>query len=238
MAEMKYKRILLKLSGEAMKGDAVGLYDYAIVDKICAAIADLVAKDVQVAIVVGAGNIWRGGRADKKMDRTRADHMGMLGTTINALCLKDCLEHAGVDARVMTAVEMRTFAEPYVKDDALRYLNEGKVVIFGCGTGSPFFSTDTAAVLRAAEIGAEAVLFAKNIDGVYTADPRIDPTATKIDAITYEEILEKHLTVIDTAATAFALENNLTICLFGLDDPDNILRVIHGEKLGTLLTKR
>lgn len=235
MAEAQYKRILLKLSGEAMKGNEAGLYDYSILDQICDAIAKLVRDGVQVAIVVGAGNIWRGGRADKKMDRTRADHMGMLGTTINALCLKDCLEHAGVDARVMTAVEMRTFAEPYVKDDAVRYLNDGKVVIFGCGTGSPYFSTDTAAVLRAAEIGAEAVLFAKNIDGVYTADPKKDPTAKKLDEISYIDILKNDLKVMDLTAASFSMENHLTILVFGLDDPQNIIRVAAGEAIGTIV---
>ncbi len=235
MAEARYKRILLKLSGEAMKGDAKGLYDYHIVDEICCAISDLVKSGVQVAIVVGAGNIWRGGRADKKMDRTRADHMGMLGTAINALCLKDCLEHQGVDARVMTAVEMRTFAEPYVKDDAVRYLEQGKVVIFGCGTGSPYFSTDTAAVLRAAEIGAEAVLFAKNIDGVYTADPKTDPTAKKLDEISYIDILKNDLKVMDLTAASFSMDNKLTILVFGLDDPQNIIRVANGEAIGTVV---
>ena len=148
-----YKRILLKLSGEALKGDETGLYHYETVDKM----------GVQVAVVVGAGNIWRGGRADRKMDRSLADHMGMLGTTINALCLKDALRRIGREARVMTAVEMRTFAEPYVKDDAIRHLEAGRVVIFGCGTGSPYFSTDTAAVLRGKEIGADALLFAKTL---------------------------------------------------------------------------
>ncbi|MBE6638273.1 MAG: UMP kinase [Ruminococcaceae bacterium] len=236
MAEVKYKRILLKLSGEAMKGEAPkGLYDYAVLDKICDVISKLTASGVQVAIVVGAGNIWRGGRSDKKMDRTRADHMGMLGTTINALCLKDCLEHVGVDARVMTAVEMRTFAEPYVKDDAVRYLNEGKVVIFGCGTGSPYFSTDTAAVLRAAEIGADAVLFAKNVDGVYTADPKEDPAAQKLDEISYIDILKNGMKVMDLTAASFSMDNHLTILVFGLDDPENIIRVANGEAIGTIV---
>ncbi len=236
MAEVKYKRILLKLSGEAMKGDASDLYDYKIVDKICAAIAKLTESGIQVAIVVGAGNIWRGAKTERNMDRTRADHMGMLGTTINALCLKDTLEHMGVDARVMTAVEMRTFAEPYVKDDAVRYLNEGKVVIFGCGTGSPYFSTDTAAVLRAAEIGAEALLFAKNIDGVYSEDPKLHPkTAVKYDKLTYLEILQKNLRAMDMTAVTFAMDNELTILVFGLDDPENIVRVANGEAIGTIV---
>ena len=174
-----YKRILLKLSGEALKGEEKGLYHYETLDAICAAIGKCREKGVQVAVVVGAGNIWRGGRADRKMDRSLADHMGMLGTTINALCLKDNLRNMGIPAEVMTAVEMRTFALPYVKDDAVKLLEEGKVVIFGCGTGSPYFSTDTAAVLRGKEIGADALLFAKNIDGVYTADPAKDKTAKR-----------------------------------------------------------
>ena len=230
-----YKRILLKLSGEALKGDETGLFHYETLDAICAAIGKCRSEGVQVAVVVGAGNIWRGGRADRKMDRSLADHMGMLGTTINALCLKDNLRNMGIPAEVMTAVEMRTFALPYVKDDAVRLLEEGKVVIFGCGSGSPYFSTDTAAVLRGKEIGADALLFAKNIDGVYTADPAKDRTAVKLSHITFKEILEKQLKAIDLTAAAFCLENDLKVLVFGLDDPENIVRVANGEAPGTLL---
>ena len=236
MSTVAYKRILLKLSGEAMEGKD-NILDFDFVARVAETIKKAVEEGVEVSVVIGGGNIWRG-RQSGKMDRTRADHMGMIATAINSIALQDTLIACGVDAKVLSALKIEPFAEYYSKDLAVKYLSEGKVVIFCCGTGSPYFSTDTGAVLRAAQIEADALLFAKNIDGVYTADPRIDPTATKIDAITYEEILEKHLTVIDTAATAFALENNLKICLFGLDDPDNILRVIHGEKLGTLLTKK
>lgn len=224
----KYKRVLLKLSGEALKGNESGLYDYEIVDGICRAIDRCCKAGVQVAIVVGAGNIWRGGRADRNMDRSLADHMGMLGTTINALCIKDALTRLGREARVMTAVEMRTFAEPYVKDDAVRHLEEGRVVIFGCGTGSPYFSTDTAAVLRGKEIGADALLFAKNIDGIYSADPKKDPTAKRYDRISYAKILKDQLKAIDLTAAAFGMENDLNILVFGLDDPENIVRAAKG----------
>ncbi len=230
-----YKRILLKLSGEALKGEEKGLYHYETLDEICKAIGKCRSEGVQVAVVVGAGNIWRGGRADRKMDRSLADHMGMLGTAINALCLKDTLRNMGIAAEVMTAVEMRTFALPYVKDDAVRLLEEGKVVIFGCGTGSPYFSTDTAAVLRGKEIGADALLFAKNIDGVYTADPAKDKTAKKLAHITFKEILEKQLKAIDLTAAAFCLENDMKVLVFGLDDPENIVRVARGEAPGTVL---
>lgn len=230
-----YKRILLKLSGEALKGDETGLYHYETVDEICKAIDECCKMGVQVAVVVGAGNIWRGGRADRKMDRSLADHMGMLGTTINALCLKDALRRIGREARVMTAVEMRTFAEPYVKDDAIRHLEAGRVVIFGCGTGSPYFSTDTAAVLRGKEIGADALLFAKNIDGIYTADPRKDPSARRLEHIGYERILREQLKAIDLTAAAFGMENDLKILVFGLDDPNRIVRVVSGEAPGTVI---
>ena len=230
-----YKRILLKLSGEALKGDETGLYHYETVDEICKAIDECCKMGVQVAVVVGAGNIWRGGRADRKMDRSLADHMGMLGTTINALCLKDALRRIGREARVMTAVEMRTFAEPYVTDDAIRHLEAGRVVIFGCGTGSPYFSTDTAAVLRGKEIGADALLFAKNIDGIYTADPKKDPSARRLEHIGYERILREQLKAIDLTAAAFGMENDLKILVFGLDDPNRIVRVVSGEAPGTVI---
>ena len=230
-----YKRILLKLSGEALKGDETGLYHYEAVDEICKAIDECCKMGVQVAVVVGAGNIWRGGRADRKMDRSLADHMGMLGTAINALCLKDALRRIGREARVMTAVEMRTFAEPYVKDDAIRHLEAGRVVIFGCGTGSPYFSTDTAAVLRGKEIGADALLFAKNIDGIYTADPKKDPNAVRFDSLTYEEVLEKRLAVMDSTATCIAMDNRIPIKVFALREPENILRAARGEAVGTLV---
>ena len=231
----QYKRILLKLSGEAMKGNEAGLYDYDTVDAICRAIDECCKMGVEVAVVVGAGNIWRGGRADRKMDRSLADHMGMLGTTINALCLKDALVRMGREARVMTAVEMRTFAEPYVKDDAVRHLEAGRVVIFGCGTGSPYFSTDTAAVLRAAEIGADMILLAKNIDGVYSADPKKDPAAVRYDELSYSEVLERRLAVMDSTATCMAMDNGIPVMVFALKDPENIARALSGERVGTIV---
>lgn len=229
-----YRRILLKLSGEALTGKE-GILDFDTLATVAKVIGKAVAIGVQVSVVIGAGNIWRG-RQGGSMDRTRADHMGMMATVINSVALQDTLIAEGVDAKVLSALKIDPFAEYYNKDLALDYLNRGKVVIFSCGTGSPYFSTDTGAVLRAAQIGADAVLFAKNIDGVYTADPRLDPEAKKIDEITYEEILEKHLKVIDATAAAFALENKLRIFLFGLNDPENILRVIAGDRIGTKLT--
>ncbi len=233
--QVQYKRVLLKLSGEALKANEEGLYHYETVDAICRAIDKCCKAGVQVAVVVGAGNIWRGGRADRKMDRSLADHMGMLGTVINALCLKDALCRMGREARVMTAVTMTPFAEPYVKDEAIRHMDAGRVVIFGCGTGSPYFSTDTGAVLRGKEIGADALLFAKNIDGIYTADPKKDPNAVKLEKIGYERILKEQLKAIDLTAAAFGMENNLKILVFGLDDPEEIYRVAMGGKPGTVI---
>jgi uridylate kinase len=189
-----------------------------------------------VGIVVGGGNFWRGLKDGKGMrERTRADHMGMLATTINCLALADILEQKGVDVRVQTAIEMRAIAEPYIRSRAIRHLEKGRVVIFGCGTGNPFFSTDTAAVLRAAEIDADVILLAKNIDGVYSADPRQDPSAVKYDSISYDDVLAKHLQVMDSTATSLSMDNSIPVILFALEDPENILRVVHGEKIGTIV---
>lgn len=235
MADVKYKRILIKLSGEALKGGKEGLYDDATVDAICRAIKGCHDDGTEVAVVVGAGNIWRGGKADRKIDRCLADHMGMLGTAINALYLKDALCRQGLDARVMTTVEMVEFAEPYVRDRAVKHLSKGRIVVFGCGTGSPYFSTDTAAVLKGMEIGADALLFAKNIDGVYTADPEKDPAAVKLDRITYTRILKEQLKAIDLTAAAFGAEYGMKILVFGLSDPENIRRVASGEAPGTVI---
>ena len=168
-------------------------------------------------------------------ERTRADHMGMLATTINCLALADILEQKGVDVRVQTAIEMRAIAEPYIRSRAIRHLEKGRVVIFGCGTGNPFFSTDTAAVLRAAEIDADVILLAKNVDGVYSADPRLDPGAVKYDTITYDDVLAQHLQVMDSTATSLSMDNSIPVILFALEDPENILRVVHGEKIGTIV---
>ena len=194
------------------------------------------ATGVQVGVVVGGGNFWRGVKdGGGKMERTRADHMGMLATVINALAVADCLEQRGVEVRVQTAIAMNQIAEPYIRSKAIRHLEKGRVVIFGCGTGNPFFSTDTGAVLRAAEINADAILLAKNIDGVYSADPAKDPSAVKYDAITYDEVLARHLAVMDTTATSLSMDNHIPVQVFALKDPQNILRVVMGEPIGTIV---
>ena len=233
MEKPVYKRVLVKLSGEALAGDD-GILDFDYLKEVCAVIKRCVDAGTQMSIVVGAGNIWRG-RQGVDMDRARADYMGMLATTINCLALQDVFEHMEVDTRVMTAVEMKQFAEPYIRNKAFSHLEKGRVVIFGCGIGSPFFSTDTAAVLRAAEINADIVLLAKNVDGVYTADPKKDPTATKLNSIDYIDILSRGLSVLDFTATSFSMENKIPILLFGLDDPENIYRAVMGEKIGTIV---
>ena len=233
MEKPVYKRVLVKLSGEALAGDD-GILDFDYLKEVCAVIKRCVDAGTQMSIVVGAGNIWRG-RQGVDMDRARADYMGMLATTINCLALQDVFEHMEVDTRVMTAVEMKQFAEPYIRNKAVSHLEKGRVVIFGCGIGSPFFSTDTAAVLRAAEINADIVLLAKNVDGVYTADPKKDPTATKLNSIDYIDILSRGLSVLDFTATSFSRENKIPILLYGLDDPENIYRAVMGEKIGTIV---
>ena len=233
---IKYKRVLIKLSGEALSAGKEGILDYSFLERVCTEIKECVKLGVQVSIVVGGGNIWRG-RQGVNMDRTRADHMGMLATVINCLALQDMFEKLGVHSRVMTAIEMKQFAEPYIRNKAFSHLEAGKVVIFGCGIGSPFFSTDTTAVLRAAEIGADIVLLAKNVDGVYTADPKVDPSAKKISSIEYIEILKQGLKVLDFTATSFSMENHIPILLFGLDDPHNIVRAVMGEKIGTIVSE-
>lgn len=232
--EPKYKRVLLKLSGEAIAGKGKEILDYGIVSDICNVIKRCTDRGVQIAIVVGAGNIWRG-RQGTKMDRTRADHMGMLATAINSLALQDSLEQIGVSTRVLTAIEMKQFAEPYIRNKAVSHLKHGRVVIFGCGIGSPFFSTDTAAALRAAEINADVIMMAKNIDGIYTDDPRKNPDAVKLDSISFDEILAEHLTVIDSTAASFCMDNRIPLLIFGLDDPSNIEKAIMGENIGTIV---
>lgn len=236
MSDLKYKRVLLKVSGEALAGAASRGLDFEVIDRVCDVIARCNQEGVQVGIVVGGGNFWRGLKDGKGMhERTRADHMGMLATTINCLALADILEQKGVDVRVQTAIEMRSIAEPYIRSRAIRHLEKGRVVIFGCGTGNPFFSTDTAAVLRAAEIDADIILLAKNIDGVYSADPRLDPSAVKYDTISYDDVLAQHLQVMDSTATSLSMDNSIPVILFALEDPENILRVVHGEKIGTIV---
>lgn len=234
--EPKYKRVLLKLSGEALAQGCTekAIYNFDLLNLICTKIKECVSLGVEVAIVVGAGNIWRG-KQGTDFQRVRADHMGMLATAINSLALQDSLEHLGVDARVMSAIEMETFTETYIRDKAVSHLKNGKVVIFSCGIGSPYFSTDTAAVLRAKEIDADIVLLAKNIDAVYTADPRKDPTARPLDTIRYIDVLSQNLSVMDSTATSFSMENSLPVLVFGLNDPQNIIRAVMGEKIGTVL---
>ena len=236
MNEGKYKRVLLKVSGEALAGDAGRGLDFDVIDSVCDAIARCNKAGIEIGVVVGGGNFWRGLKDGKGMrERTRADHMGMLATTINCLALADILEQKGVDVRVQTAIEMRAMAEPYIRSRAIRHLEKGRVVIFGCGTGNPFFSTDTAAVLRAAEIDADVILLAKNVDGVYSADPNLDPNAVKYDTITYDDILAQHLQVMDSTATSLSMDNKIPVVLFALKDPENILRVARGEKIGTIV---
>jgi len=228
----KYKRVLLKLSGEAISGKENGIIDF----DFLAQIADVIKKcrdcGTQIAVMIGAGNIWRG-RQGGTMNRSRADHMGMLATTINSLALQQALEDANVKAITMTPVSMEEFADKYSARNAVKALEDGNVVVLGCGSGLPFFSTDTAAVLRAAEIEADAVLMAKNIDGIYSADPKLDPSAYKIEEITYKEIIERNIRAYDLTATIFCMDNNIKTYAFGLKDPMNIYRAIMGENVGT-----
>ena len=228
----KYKRVLLKLSGEALSANCDGILNFDFIASVAEVLKRCTAQGVQVGIIVGAGNIWRG-RQGGSMDRVRADSMGMLATAINSLALQDTFIQCGLDTKVMTAISMEPFADRYSAAKAVELLESGKVVIFGCGLGAPYFSTDTAAALRAAEIGADALLMAKNIDGVYSADPKIDPNAVRYDEITYKEILSRELKALDLTATTFCMENHLTVYAFELKDPVNIERVIFGEKIGT-----
>ena len=236
MDQPKYKRVLLKISGEALAGGQSRGLDFDVIGQVCDVIKECVDMGVQVGIVVGGGNFWRGKKdGGEKMVRVRADHMGMLATTINCLALADVLEQKDVEVRVQTAIEMKQIAEPYIRSKAIRHLEKGRVVIFGCGTGNPFFSTDTGAVLRAAEIDADVILLAKNIDGVYNADPNVDPDAVKYDAISYDQVLAQHLGVMDFTATSLSMDNKIPVLLFALKDPENIKRAVMGEKIGTIV---
>lgn len=234
MSEPKYKRVLLKLSGEVLAGEQKTGVNAEIVGKICDKIKEVVEMGVQVAIVVGGGNFWRG-RNGHQMERTTADYMGMLATAMNGLALQDALEARGVYSRVQTAIEMREIAEPFIQRKADKHLNRGRVVIFACGTGHPYFTTDTAAVLRATEIGADIILLGKNIDAVYSADPKLDPNAERFDEISYMEVLERDLKVMDSTATALCRDNDMPLLVFGISDPENIVRAIRGEKIGTIV---
>ncbi len=236
--EIQYKRVLLKVSGEALAGDAHRGLDFGVIGEVCEVVKRCVEAGVQIGVVVGGGNFWRGLKdGGDRMQRVRADHMGMLATAMNALAVCDAMEQHGVPARVMTAIDMPRIAEPYVRDKAIRHLEKGRVVIFGCGTGNPYFSTDTGAVLKAVEIDADAILLAKNIDGVYSADPAKDPTAVKFDHITFDEVLARRLGVMDSTATSLAMDNHMPILVFALKDPENIYRVVKGEAVGTLVSE-
>ena len=233
-----YKRVLIKISGEALAGEHKSGLDFGVISSVCEAVKKCLALGVEVGIVIGGGNFWRGVKdGSGKIERTRADHMGMLATVMNCLAVADVMEQHGIDVRVQTAIEMRAIAEPYIRLRAMRHLSKGRVVLFGAGTGNPYFSTDTAAVLRAAEIEADAILLAKNIDGVYSADPRVDHDAVKYDAITYDEVLAQHLAVMDTTATSLSMDNSIPVIVFELKDPENIVRAVLGEKIGTVVTK-
>ena len=232
--KIKYKRVLLKVSGEALAGPIGHGIDEDTVTEISKNIKKITEMGCQVAIVVGGGNIWRG-RSSEHMDRTRADHMGMLATAINSLALCSSLEALGVETRVQTAIEMRQIAEPYIRSRADRHLDKSRVVIFGCGTGNPFMSTDTAAALRAVEMEADVILLAKKVDAVYDSDPAINPNAKRYTNLSFSDILSKNLGVIDSTAASLCRDNRMPILVFGLNDPENIIRAVKGEKIGTLV---
>lgn len=229
-----YKRVILKLSGEALAGDNKFGIDQPTVNSVAIEVKNLIEKGVQVAIVIGAGNFWRG-RTHEKMDRTTADYMGMLATVMNSLGLQDAIENIGVQTRVMSAIEMRQIAEPYIRRKAVKHLEKGRVVIFAAGSGNPYFSTDTAAALRAAEIEADVILLAKRVDGVYDSDPEINPDAKKIEELTYIDVLNRGLKVMDSTAITLCMDNEIPILVFGLRETENIVRVCCGEKIGTII---
>lgn len=238
MEQPKYKRVLLKISGEALSGTKGTGLDFGVIGDVCDVVKQCVDIGVEVGIVVGGGNFWRGLKdGNGKMERTRADHMGMLATVMNCFAVADVMEQKGIEVRVQTAIAMQELAEPYIRARAVRHLEKGRVVIFGCGTGCPYFSTDTGAVLRAAEINADVILLAKNIDGVYNADPAKDASAVKYDVISYNDVLAQHLAVMDSTATSLAMDNNIPVLVFALKDPENILRVVMGETIGTVVTQ-
>ena len=231
-----YKRVLLKLSGEALAGEGGTGLDFRVMSDVCAVIAQAARDGVEIGIVVGGGNFWRGVKnGEGRMDRAHADQMGMLATVMNCLALQDVIRQQGVEARVFTAMRIESVGEPFTLDGADACLKAGNVAIFGGGVGSPFFTTDTGAVLRAALIGADAILLAKNVDGVYSADPKKDPNAVKYDALSYAEVLERRLAVMDSTATCLAMDNNIPVLVFALKEPGNILRALSGENVGTLV---
>jgi uridylate kinase len=231
----KYKRILLKLSGEALAGDQKTGIEKDTLGAISDRIAEAYKLGVEISIVVGGGNFWRG-RSGKGMDRTTADHMGMLATVINSLALQDALETRNIPTRVQTAIEMRQIAEPYIRRKAIRHLEKKRIVIFACGTGNPYFSTDTTAALRAAEIDAEVILMAKKVDGVYDSDPMDNPNAVRFESLTYIDALSRRLGVMDSTALSLCMDNNIPVMVFGLDDPENIIKAVMGENIGTVIS--
>ena len=235
MSEAKYKRILLKLSGEALAGEQKTGVNVEVVGKICDKIKEITEMGVEVGIVVGGGNFWRG-RNGHQMERATADYMGMLATAMNGLALQDALEARGVHSRVQTAIEMREIAEPFIIRKAEKHLGRGRVVIFACGTGHPYFTTDTAAVLRATEINVDIILLGKAIDAVYSADPKIDPSAKRYEDISYLQVLQEDLKVMDSTATAMCRDNNIPLLVFGIADPENIVKAVKGEKIGTIVS--
>ncbi|MBR3697161.1 MAG: UMP kinase [Clostridia bacterium] len=232
---LAYKRVLLKLSGEALAGEDIHGINPDIINSICDKVKEIVEMGVEVSIVVGGGNFWRGPRNGKMMDRAAADYMGMLATTMNALALQDTLETKGIQTRVQTAIEMREIAEPYIKRKAIKHLQRGRVVIFACGTGHPYFSTDTAAALRAIETESEVILLAKTIDGVYSADPKLDSSAEKYNEISYIDILNKDLKVMDSTATSLCRDNHMPLLVFAISEPENIVKAVKGERIGTIV---
>lgn len=235
MSDIKYKRVLLKLSGEALAGENKTGLSAEVVDKITSQIKEMTELGVQVAVVVGGGNFWRG-KYGYNMEKTTSDYMGMLATTINALALQDSLESKGIYSRVQTAIEMREIAEPYIRRRAIRHIEKGRIVIFGAGAGLPYFSTDTTSALRAAEINADVILAGKTgVDGVYDSDPNINKNAVKFQELSYLDILNMGLAVMDSTATSLCMDNHIPLVVFGIDDPTNLIRVAVGEKIGTIV---
>ena len=231
---MNFKRVLIKVSGEAISGEKGFGIDETILSNICINIKKAVEMGVEIGLVIGGGNIWRG-RYGKKMDRTTSDHMGMLATIINGLAFQSALEEIGVETRLQTSIEMREIAEPYIRRKATRHLEKGRVVIFAGGTGNPFFTTDTGAALRAAEIEADAILLAKNVDGVYDSDPKQNPDAKKYDEILFSDMLTQKLRALDLTAASLCMDNNIPIYVFAIEEPSNIIKVLNGEKIGTII---
>lgn len=234
MSEAKYKRVVIKLSGEALAGEKGHGIDEKILDTITDEIIAVQKLDVEIAIIVGGGNFWRG-RQGTEMDRSTADHMGMLATVMNALALQDALERKGVPTRVQTALTITRVAEPYIMRKAMSHLGKGRIVIFACGTGNPYFTTDTAAALRSAEIGAEVLLLAKNVDGIYDCDPKTHADAKKLESVSYKDYIMQGLKAMDTTAITICMENKIPVLAFGLFEKDSLLRAVKGEKIGTLI---